>query len=110
MNRRSLSFALIIMALAAVAASGCYVYARPAPGLAVSVGFPPPAFPAEVVVGAPGPGLVWVGGYYDWSVARRDYLWIPGRWLRPPFRSARWYAPHWERHRGQSYYYRGTWR
>jgi hypothetical protein len=95
---------LLIIAALVVIATGCYVYARPAPGIAVAVG--PPVYPVEGAIVAPGPGFVWVGGYYNWSIATKSYAWIPGRWMRPPFRGARWYGPRWER----GTYYRGVWR
>jgi hypothetical protein len=93
---------LLIIASLVVMATGCYVYARP--GIAVAVG--PPVYPVEAAVVAPGPAFVWVGGYYNWSVGAKSYAWVPGHWMRPPFRGARWYAPRWER----GSYYRGYWR
>jgi hypothetical protein len=108
MTRRFPQF-LLILSLVLVA-TGCYVYARPAPGLAFAVSVAPPALQADVAFAAPGPGFAWVDGYYDWSAGRKAYVWIPGRWMRPPFRSARWYPPRWERGARGNLYYRGYWR
>ena len=40
---------------------------------------PPPQY--EVVGVAPGPGYVWIGGYWNW-VGRR-HVWIGGHWRAP---------------------------
>ncbi|MBS0663345.1 MAG: YXWGXW repeat-containing protein [Verrucomicrobia bacterium] len=72
---------------------------------------PPPAPPIqrEVVVVQPAPGMVWVQGY--WAYDGYRYVWIGGRWVRPPHRHYRAYvAPHWE-YRGRGYVYiQGYWR
>jgi hypothetical protein len=61
---------------------------------AVFVRVAPPRAAVERVVRAPGPGFVWVGGYYRW--AGRAYVWEPGRWVYPPHPAALWVAPRWE--------------
>jgi WXXGXW repeat (2 copies) len=72
----------------------------------VRVGPPPPR--VEAVVAAPGPGYVWVPGYYRWDGA--VYVWTPGRYLRPPRPRARWVAGHWVHNRRGWYYVEGRWR
>jgi len=62
---------------------------------------PPPVYYARPV--APGPGFVWVDGY--WVPARGHYRWRNGYWVRPPFVGARWIGPRYEHGR----YYRGYW-
>ncbi len=66
-----------------------------------------PAYPvgpgADVVVASPGPGAVWIQGYYDWNGVQ--YVWIPAYWAYPPpgyhvFVRAEWV------YRGGGYYYR----
>jgi hypothetical protein len=63
--------------------------------LGIAVGAPPPPVPADVVVGpvgvAPGPGYVWVDGYWDWVGGR--WVWMPGRWVLPPRRDLVWVGP-----------------
>ena len=48
--------------------------------LGVVVGTPPPPPPATVVAGpvgvAPGPGYVWVNGYWNW--VNGGWVWVPG--------------------------------
>jgi hypothetical protein len=62
--------------------------------LGIAVGSPPPPPPTAVVtpVGvAPGPGYVWVPGYWDWVGGQ--WVWVEGRWILPPRRHAVWVAP-----------------
>lgn len=70
-----------------------------------SVGSPPPGEPSEVsseapppqvreeVTAAPGPGYVWVSGYWGWYGHR--WVWIQGRWIREPYRHAYWVPGRW---------------
>ena len=72
--------------------------------LSIGVNFgPPPPPPRVVYVAAPGPGYVWVAGYY--YPVRRTWHWRPGYWTRPPYVGAYWVAPRYERR----YYYSGYW-
>ncbi len=69
----------------------------------VAVYAPPPPPPAYYVPAAPGPGYVWVSGYY-YPVGPR-YVWRAGYWARRPFPGAYWVAPRYHGHR----YYGGYW-
>ena len=61
---------------------GATAFAGPRIAVGISIGAPPP--PAYVVRPAcPGPGYVWVDGYY------RSRVWVPGYWRAP----VRYYAP-----------------
>jgi WXXGXW repeat (2 copies) len=68
----------------------------------------PPAPRHEVVVVAPGPGYVWVPGYYTWSGSA--YVWGAGHYVRPPRPGAVWVAPHWVHHQKGWYVVQGGWR
>ncbi len=71
---------------------------------------PPPSAPYAVgAVGyAPGPGFVWVDGFWDLRGGR--WAWAPGEWRRPPRAHAVWVRSYWEP-RGHSYrFHRGHWR
>jgi hypothetical protein len=70
------------------------------------VGPPAPIVEARPVV--PGPGFVWVDGYYRWD--GRAYVWVPGRWLRAPHARARWIPGHWVHDRRGWYFVEGRWR
>jgi hypothetical protein len=53
----------------------------------------PPAPVVETRIVAPGPGYVWIPGYYTWD--GRVYVWVPGRWDRAPRARARWVPARW---------------
>jgi hypothetical protein len=54
----------------------------------------------------PGPGYIWVGGYWGWTGG--DWSWAPGRWVVQP--AGRVYIePYYERVNGQVVYVRGYW-
>lgn len=54
---------------------------------------PPPRY--EAAPGAPGPGYVWIGGYWAWQLGR--HVWIGGRWALPPAGHL-WVPGLWQRH------------
>ena len=63
----------------------------------------PPPMPAHSYGGyrrppMPGPGFVWVEGFWSLDRAGR-YIWVSGLWVRPPYGDARWMAPCYERGR-----------
>lgn len=51
----------------------------------------------------PGPGCVWVDGY--WGFNRGRYVWMNGYWARPPYGGALWVAPRYSAGR----FYGGFW-
>jgi hypothetical protein len=69
---------------------------------------PPPPLRAEVVGVAPGPGYVWVNGYWGWR--GNQHVWIGGSYMRPPRARAVWVAPRWEHRGGRYYFHEGRWR
>lgn len=73
------------------------------PGYYVAPPPPPPVYYAPAPVG-PGPGYVWVSGYY-YPVGAR-YEWRQGYWARPPYAGAYWVSPRYYHGR----YERGYWR
>lgn len=68
----------------------------------------PPAPRVERYVYAPGPGYVWVPGYYSW--AGSNYNWVGGRWALPPHAHASWVPGHYVQRYGHSEYIEGHWR
>ena len=104
-------------------AVGCTVYTQPgyvsapAPSADVSVGGEvggevvvndaPPAPIGETMVVAPGPGFVWVGGYWGWGGGR--WNWEAGHWARPPHAGARWVAPRYYVRGGRHVWVHGGW-
>lgn len=75
-------FRLALVAVLALAASGCYTRARVGYGAHVYVPTAPPAPYVEIVGNAPGPSYVWVNGYWWWNGS--DYVWMRGHWSLPP--------------------------
>ena len=94
--------------------TGCVVTARPAPVVyaapagEVYVDAAPPAPIVETVGIAPGPGFVWVGGYYHWYGNR--WGWVRGGYVRPPRVGAVWIGPRYEFRGSRRVYIRGYWR
>lgn len=96
---------IFFSAVVALALTAC----PPPPPVGVSyVATAPPALRSEVVMAAPGPGYVWVPGYWNWGGS--DYVWVGGGWHRPPHDGATWHAPRW-RHATRGWYMEhGEWR
>jgi len=68
----------------------------------------PPPLRREAVLVSPGPEYVWVPGYYRYD--GRAYLWVAGRYERPPRPRARWVAGHWQQERRVWFWVDGHWR
>lgn len=68
----------------------------------------PPAPIVERPGRPPARGFVWITGYHRWDGAR--YVWVPGRWERPPRPHARWVAAHWVHRHGTWVLIEGHWR
>ena len=82
--------------------------AAPAPAdTEMYVEAPPPLLQSEVMVASPGPGFIWVSGYWGWRAG--NHAWVHGHWERPPHPHSTWVQPRWE-HRGRGYVFiRGYW-
>ena len=73
----------------------------------IHLGPPPPR--REVVVESPYPDGVWIAGYHRWDYGTNAYIWVPGRWDRPPHPGARWIAPRYPRRGGRYGFVDGHW-
>jgi hypothetical protein len=93
---------LMALILGGLTLAGCGGYV----GYYASV--PPPPVRVEAFGVAPGPGFVWVSGYYGYNGGR--YAWVPGTWRRPPRGRVAWEAGRWENHGGRYRYAPGRWR
>jgi hypothetical protein len=78
------------------------------PRVAVVVPAPPAPYVVGAVGYAPGPGYVWVDGF--WNLNGGRWVWANGRWAVPPRGHAVWVADRWERHGNGWRYRRGHWR
>lgn len=86
MNRKLTLLLLLVMTILMFAAcGGGYAYVRVPP--------PPPRY--GIIGVAPGPGFVWVDGFWDWRGG--NWFWVDGRWQRPPRARASWVPAHWVR-------------
>jgi len=73
----------------------------------IIIGRNPPPMRYERRSVAPGPGYVWVDGY--WGARDGRYYWVPGRWNRPPYEGAYWAHPHYDRYNDGWRYHEGHW-
>jgi hypothetical protein len=67
--------------------------------IGIRIGAPPPPRVVRVQPPTPGPGYVWVAGY--WYPVGNHYKWHDGYWTRPAYEGAHWVAP---RHDGERFY------
>ena len=98
---RSLTAALLLgasLTAGACAGTGGRLYVRTGP----------PPLRTEAVIVSPGPGYVWVPGYYRSD--GRAYLWVAGRSERPPRARARWVSGHWQQDGRGWFWVDGHWR
>ena len=69
---------------------------------------PPPPVRVESFGPSPGPGYVYLKGYWGYNGGR--YNWVPGRWDRPPAGRRHWEDGRWEKHGNRYEYREGRWR
>jgi hypothetical protein len=65
--------------------------AQVAVGISVRIG--PPVLPVYVQPICPGPGYIWVPGY--WAYGPDGYFWVPGTWVEPPEVGLLWTPGYW---------------
>jgi hypothetical protein len=70
--------------------------------IGIQIGAPPPRV-VRVLPPSPGPGFVWIAGY--WYPVGNHYKWHSGYWTRPVYGGARWVEPRYEGGR----FYAGYW-
>jgi hypothetical protein len=81
--------ALSFIATPAMASAQVYI------GFSVGlfVNEPPPAIPVYYQPPVPGPGFIWVPGYWAWGPG--GYYWVPGYWEQPPNVGLYWTPGYW---------------
>jgi hypothetical protein len=79
----------------------------PPPGVVYVERRPPPER-AEVIPIRPGPGFVWIRGFWRWD--RGDYFWVPGHWTAVQRGHHHWVPGHWRHSRRGWFYVEGYWR
>lgn len=109
MPRSSLHIVPVVaISVLAMMLEGCIVAAPPPHryyvGTVVLTEPPPPRF--EEYGPAPGPGYVWLGGYWGWTGVRHE--WVPGHW-EPGRPHERWVPHRWVRERDGWHLSEGHW-
>ncbi len=75
-------------------------------GVSVTVG--PPALPVYTQPLCPGPGFIWLPGYWAWD-PEFGYYWVPGMWAPAPFIGALWTPGYWGWNDGLYIWHDGYW-
>lgn len=73
----------------------------------ITAGIAPPPLPVYDQPPIPGPGYVWVPGYWAWN--GYEYYWTPGYWAMPPAVGFYWTPPYWAFVDGDYDFYPGYW-
>ena len=73
----------------------------------ITAGVAPPLLPVYVQPPIPGPGYVWIPGYWAWD--GQEYYWVPGYWATPPAANLLWTPPYWAWNDGVYDFYPGYW-
>ncbi|HET9330942.1 MAG TPA: hypothetical protein VFO23_10480, partial [Steroidobacteraceae bacterium] len=77
--------------------------------IGVSVNVAPPPLPVYEQPEVPGPGYIWVPGYWSWSDEDGDYYWVPGTWVEPPEVGLLWTPGWWAWSDGGYLWHAGYW-
>ena len=73
----------------------------------VSVAVAPPVLPVYAQPICPGPGYLWVPGY--WGYGPEGYYWVPGTWVIAPYVGALWTPGYWGWANGLYVWHAGYW-
>lgn len=98
----SMKTARLLMAAALVVGMATFT------GCGVTVRTPPPPYHVEVRPVVPFAGAVWVDGYYTYRHGK--YVWVTGRYMKPPHAGAKWVPGHWQQHRRGWKWHKGYWK
>jgi len=96
-----------LLRFVAVLGFGAACASNPPPGAIYVERRPPPAR-VEVIGVAPGPGFVWIGGFWRWGGA--EYAWVPGRWAARERGFRSWSPGRWRHGRRGWFWVEGRWR
>ncbi len=75
----------------------------------ISVRFGPPVLPVYAQPICPGPGYIWVPGYWAWSPDADGYYWVPGTWALAPEPGFLWTPGYWGFSEGLYFWHTGYW-
>ncbi|MBS0578982.1 MAG: YXWGXW repeat-containing protein [Proteobacteria bacterium] len=97
----------LIPALALAALPVLPVTANAGIEFGLSVSFAPPPLPVYEQPPLPGPGYLWVPGYWGWN--GYDYYWVPGTWALAPVTGYLWTPGFWGWGDGVYVWHAGYW-
>jgi len=92
----------LVLALAVLGAS-----TTASAAVVVSVAIAPPALPVYAQPICPGPGYIWIPGY--WAYGPVGYYWVPGTWVIAPYVGALWTPGYWGWASGAYVWHAGYW-
>ncbi len=98
-SKKSIGLALLSAALCAALLTGC--------AGTVVVRTPPPPLPYYEQPFCPGPGCLWVPGY--WAYGPDGYFWVPGIWETAPAAGLLWTPGYWGWADGAYAWHSGYW-
>jgi hypothetical protein len=82
-------------------------HAQVVAGVSVSAPIAPPLLPVYAQPPVPGPGYIWIPGYWAWNGT--GYYWAPGTWVAPPQVGLLWTPPYWGWSSGVYAFHPGYW-
>lgn len=75
----------------------------------LSVNLAPPPLPVYEQPYCPGPGYLWMPGYWAYDPGFAEYYWVPGTWVLPPAPGLLWTPGYWAWNGGAYGWYPGYW-
>ena len=106
---RAVRSAVLAFAMALAALPATSVVSHAAVSIGISVGIAPPPLPVYTQPPIPGPGYLWIPGYWAWDADDEDYYWVPGYWQRPPRVGLLWTPGYWGWNNGAYVFNDGYW-
>lgn len=108
MHRLLKSILPVVVAAGLCAPAAAQIPVPPLPHVEIHFAHSHPPHPRhEYRAAMPGPGYVWVNGFWDWQAT--NWIWIPGRWERPAVEGSTWVEPHYYRESTGYRYEPGHW-
>ena len=93
--------------LGAAPVGGFVAPAQAQVAIAVSASIAPPLLPIYAQPPIPGPGYIWIPGYWAWDGT--EYYWVPGYWAMPPAVDLLWTPGYWGWDNGVYVFNAGYW-
>jgi hypothetical protein len=98
---------LFLVLAAGILAIPAPSHAQVAVGVSIRIG--PPALPVYAQPICPGPGYIWVPGYWAYDYDDGDYFWVPGTWVIAPQPGLLWTPGYWGWSEGFYVWHTGYW-